>query len=536
MNPACSGLDARRLGRVVADNSGFELVASFRPGRSSDIASAQRSSMHATGKRHAGLEARNRIRSAEQRRSSLAKVLLVALILAVTLSPRIRLGFLDQRAIDLRIQDILLLPALLLSMRFGGTTGARAFWGFWCAALCWTAAIVTLLSALADSGPPILGRIAYLGRGLEPFLLALVVCRLVVGCGGTTAALRAIQVAAVLNLSWVGYQAFSGTTGTLLGSSVGSQIDAYGPKLIGEGSAFGTGAFFAFVAALAVAQYRTGTGPRVINVAMLVAAGFAAYLSQSRIWLGAIALYVLMLVLRPEMRWKVTRTLLLAVAAACLLLLSPPRLPSAGRLSGSGVDTSFAARTDSIWLPLVERLLADPITTIAGLGPGGLLSTGITEAHNLALRSIIDYGPVGAILLIAIILRTGVVSWRVAADHDCPRARRMWAELTCLSMIGLLVSGSVQDSFTAVTSSHLAMLVVGIFAGTLMPPANRAAVETGRYVSSWPDPSPLSGGGNRRVRGNRGGSSRQYDFFELFEEKIETEPGACHGRGSRPSG
>jgi hypothetical protein len=420
----------------------------------------------------------------DPRRRALPRVLLVALILSVTLGPRIRLGLLEDRAIDLRIQDLLIVPALVLARPVGSRSGLRAMWSWWCTALSWTAVAITTLTAIIEAEPGVLARLAYLGRGLEPFLVAVVVCRLVVALGpGTRTPLRTLQVAVVANLAWVGYQAHSGTIGTLLGSEVGNQLSAYGPKLVGEGSAFGTGAFFAAAAALAVAQYRTRTGPRALSIATLAAASIATYLSQSRIWLGAIAVFVVLLVLRPGLRWKTTRALLMTAATAGILIMFPPTLPSAGRLSGSGVDASFAVRMDSIWQPLLERMGADPIAVVTGLGAGGLLATGITEAHNIALRALVDYGPVGALLLFALFGRILIASWVAARDDTMPSEVRLWAEFTNLVTIGVLVGGAVQDSFTAVTSSHIAMLAVGVFAGmaTLHRPVDRdAAAEVQR--------------------------------------------------------
>ncbi|MCP6031679.1 hypothetical protein NL371_26670, partial [Klebsiella pneumoniae] len=68
----------------------------------------------------------------------------------------------------------------------------------------------------------------------------------------------AVTLGAFLNLLWFGYQLVVGTPQTLVGQEVGDQIESYGPKLIGEPSAFGTGQYWAFVAAVAAARLKTG--------------------------------------------------------------------------------------------------------------------------------------------------------------------------------------------------------------------------------------------------------------------------------------
>jgi hypothetical protein len=424
-----------------------------------------------------------------------AVALLCALILAVCLSPRIRLGFLPDRNIDLRLQDLLLIPSLVylfLSPRARVKARLAPVWGRWFDWFVVAAAVVTVSHlALSDEVPTLL-RLAFAGRTAEIFVLATVVAGLYVraGTAGPSAALRSLHLAAAANVVWVLFQEATNTRVTMFGD-VGDQIESYGPKLIGEASAFGAGSFFTFLAVLAVAEARAKVSPRWVTLGLLVSSIVGCYLTQSRVNL-LISLALCLIYSGRDVLGKTKRILdpavvaLAGLAATAGLIVAWPHL--SGRLSLTGLEAGLQVRIDTIWEPLWQVLLQSPLI---GVGPGGLTSDlPRSEAHNIILRSLLDFGLIGGTLFLATFVVIALRAWRVARSATGHLA---WAGLLASAAVwAVLATGLVQDSLTAVTSTHLAMAAVGVFAAEwsktaswVREPIDRA--QTGRGSSGGPE-------------------------------------------------
>lgn len=408
-----------------------------------------------------------------------ARIILVILIVSVAVSPRLRIGQLDaQRAIDLRVQDILLpFTALFLLVRGEGRSAkifTQRIWGPWCQAFCFAALLLTTISAIMISDISLIRRVTFLGRALEVFLLATIVCTLarLAGPSSTKWALHAIKFAVLANVLWCAYQVLIGRNGTLLGGTLGDDIDSYGPKLIGEPSASGTGAFFAFAASFAVAKYRTARSRRILPLMMFGTALICTFLAQSRSALAAFCLLTLVL-LWPnnqdgELSWLGRLFfLLIPISASSLLIIDG----FSQRMSRAEVEHSTTVRMQNMWEPIIRIFVENPIYLTAGAGPGALPSPEFpfSEAHNIALRALIDFGMFGAILLIILILTPARLAFRVARCAYCPPATRLLGNLTWLGCLAMLIEGLALDSFTTVTCSHLLMLSIGLFAAAYVP-------------------------------------------------------------------
>lgn len=398
-----------------------------------------------------------------------ARVLLAAIILAITLGPRIRLPGLLDRAVDLRLQDLLLIPAIVYVFFVDRLPSMRRTWGPWPAVFAFGAAIVTVINMLLAPDMSALRTVAYLGRTLETFILAVAVAGLYRLCGDRAqrTALGSLHVAIAANVLWVAFQYATGKQSTLIGSGVGDLIEAYGPKLIGEGSAFGTGFFFALVAALGAAQLLSHTGRRWTGPLLLAVGLIGAYVSQSRAGLGAAAACVVLAVVLPDVRRR--SRLLSAAALAVAAAVAIPQLPQTGRLSESGFQAGFGVRTTPIWDPLLHVLGQHPLVGI-GTGQLGTPTYPWTEAHDAALRAALDYGLiVGALFLIAY-LATGWHAFRALyATSERPDVR-IWAALALMLVVGVAIAGVAQDALIAVMSTHLVMLGAGLFGGARLGP------------------------------------------------------------------
>lgn len=410
--------------------------------------------------------------------------LLAILVLAISWSPRIRVGLGAGIDADIRIQDFLIALLAVASLlrrpffraangfynqRLARGTGNFLFLGRIPALLVYGGVLVTTLTLILEPDVSWGRRATYFGRGLELLVMAWIVADLANRAGrrkATWAVVVSVSVAAVGNAAWIGYQYATGSKGTLLGSTVGDSIESYGPKLVGEGSPFGTGQFFVFVASVACAVILFAVHQpaiRALAFVMLAVSVFGCWASQSRISLGAIgAVCVTALVVRPKRadRVRLPWGLLIPVFALTWLLTTLPSLH--GRLSLGGVEEGLNARTGEIWTAVLNKLSSSPLL---GTGPGGLIAPLPIEAHSLALRAFCDFGfIVGSLVLFLLFLvaREALLTLR---SPNVNASIRFASAVALLGLLGLVFAGTVQDSLTAVTSSHLAMFGVGFFAG-----------------------------------------------------------------------
>ena len=404
---------------------------------------------------------------------------LTIFIFAITLSPRLRIGAIGGKAIDVRLQDVLLVPTLLmLVISKHPFPNMRRAWGTWPRWYIAAAVVATLLNLLIVPSANIFRHTAFLGRGVEMFLIAAVVAGMYAAAGphALRLTMRALHLAIWANIAWMAYQIGTGTQLVLFGS-LGDSIEAYGPKLIGEPSAFGTGFFCAFAVALGVAEIRTRVGSKIISFAMIAAASVAAFYSQSRVSLVAIAIMLALLTLKPTSTGKLHPfgATIMAGFGTLAIILMPSNLQ--GRLSPAGIEGSASFRVDQIWKPLLNIALDHPIL---GIGPGSLGTPAYpaTEAHNFILRAALDYGLVGAALLVATV---------IAVMHNARRSQRVETEdvrlfgnLALLVTIAIVVAGIMQDSVNGVTSSHLTFLAIGLMAGALQHRVNEPAPKGAR--------------------------------------------------------
>lgn len=403
--------------------------------------------------------------------SEIARYLLFAFVLAIAISPRVRIetDLISIRIpIDLRIQDLLLVPSIVYlmgSVRPATRSALTSVLGPALPVFLWLAALATTVAALDSTEVSIFRRLAYLGRTVEMFVLAAVIAGLYLRAGDRAmrAALAAVYLGAVLNVTWVCYQYVAGFQGTALGADVGDLIDSYGPKLIGEASAFGTGQYFVFIAAVGAAEIRARVGRQGPGALLLVAGLVGATLAESRISMGIIAAIIVMTFAVSTVRRRFLNPggiFFGALVVAAGLLAFGDQLQ--GRLSWDAIRQSVDDRVYGIWSPLLTYVLEHPLT---GVGPGGLTpELPNVEAHNVVLRALLDFGiPAGIAfiaLFVVVIVRANVASKLPDAGDEL----RLFANVAMISVIAVLASGMVQDALTAVTSSHLAMISVALFA------------------------------------------------------------------------
>jgi len=405
---------------------------------------------------------RNQYRTAGSRT---AASLLFAFVLAVAISPRIRLIGGETTA-DIRLQDLLLIPVvayLFIARRKDSSRPIRAVTRWLVPVVALLAGVVTAASIILMPEIPLVRRVAFYGRGMELFVIATSIAGLWLRADARAlpSLSRSVYVGAGLNMIWVAYQFATGTVGTLLGNAVSETVESYGPKLVGEPSAFGTGQYFAAVAAFGIAQLRVRAGNRPAAIALLAVGTLGAYLANSRISLGAILLAALLLVILGRGRallnpFAVTITALIGAVGALLII---PHLT--GRLSANGIEAGVGVRANGIWDVAWRASLENPLL---GVGPGGLVAPLPIEAHNIYIRAVADYGLIVGPLFITVFVVVLVAALRQIREPGVPDTIAVVSNWAFFVLLSVLVSGTVQDALTGVMSSHLAAIAFGVFA------------------------------------------------------------------------
>ncbi len=310
----------------------------------------------------------------------------------------------------------------------------------------------------------LLRRVTYYGRTLEMLVLASVVAGLYLRSArrGLNAALSAVTVGALLNIAWFGYQQVTGVTQTLLGQDFSAQVGSYGPQLIGEPSPFGTGQYWAFVGAVAAARIKSNYHSP-FSVVLLAVALTGAWLAESRISVGSIlVILAVMLLLGKDRKSSVNLPgivfgILIGVVGLIQLV---PNLE--GRVTPELIAEGFQFRMDNIWAPFIDVILASPLV---GIGPGGITGERyLSEAHNIILRAMLDFGIVVGVVFIIIFIRAMLRGFALARTHDADQTTRIAGYLGAFCVLSTLVSGLVQDALTAVMPAHLTMVAIGILA------------------------------------------------------------------------
>lgn len=399
--------------------------------------------------------------------SKMAAMLLFGLVMAIAVSPRIRfIG--GETTADLRLQDVLLVPIIifLLATRQGSQPSLRLVTGRLVVPVLLAAGIVSAVAIVAMPEVSPLRRVAFYGRGVELFALAAAVAGLWLRARDRAlpALTGAMITGAIANFAWVLYQLASQQIGTLIGTAVSDTVESYGPKLIGEPSAFGTGQYFAAVAAFGIALLRAKYGRWPAATFLIAVGAVGAYVANSRISIGSILVASILLlvlnrgkvVLNP---FAVTQVILVGGAAAVLVL---PRLT--GRLSEQGLEAGLGVRANGIWDVALSEALKNPLL---GVGPGGLITPLPIEAHNIFIRSIADYGVLVGPLFLVIFVVALVRAFRTLRQESVSIELSLTSHWAFFVLLSTLISGSVQDSLTGVMSSHFAMVSMGVYAAAL---------------------------------------------------------------------
>lgn len=421
----------------------------------------------------------------ERRSGRIWAILLGLLILAILLSPRLRLGELSGKELDLRVQDFLALPLAALALLAAHRSRLRLgqFWGGW---LLPYVAYVATVSAVTLILSPELGELrqaSFLARHLEVFFLTVVVAWLYLLAGARASRAVGVSLAVGIgaNLLWVLFQVATGTQQTLLPSAGASEAQAYGPMLVGESSPFASGAMTAFAGVVAVSAWRVGRY-RGAAITLIGIALLAAVVIESRASLLALVAVIAVGMVAPGRgnRWTTGRLVAMFVGALLLFVDWSSIIASLSvRYASAEWALSLTDRESQIWSPLVTYVSE---SAFFGYGPGALGGVlPYSEAHNIFLREVVDFGLVGLVLFVGLLASASLRGWRMQMEEGDWTAfvgNLAWSSTLCLVLLGV-----GQDSFTAVGTSHLWAIAIGVALGAFSARPSTAADKTSDKAS-----------------------------------------------------
>jgi O-antigen ligase len=171
-----------------------------------------------------------------------------------------------------------------------------------------------------------------------------------------------------------------------------------------------------------------------------------------------------------------TGALLLLAVAAALALLAVPDAVFERILAGHdrGANAISAGRIDSIWIPLLPELLANPVFG-SGLGSmmwseairrgAGFTILLVTHPHNAYLQALLDMGLAGLAALCAYFFHV----WRrfralASSPSTTPLMRGFWRGAS-VGLICFLVSGITDSSLTPVSEQSFLWFAIGLMYG-----------------------------------------------------------------------
>lgn len=453
-------------------------------------------------------------------RLTLPMVGLVALVVAIAVSPRFPLPMRIGRRFDLRLEDLLLVALAFLWWRRGGLRALRhnqiaiAFTVYLSVSL-----LSTLVNTLAFGLNPTRA-IAFWGKNLEYFLIFAMVATWARAGSDRARMVAALLLMGLINLAWVVVQLLSRSNHALLATRPvgGWPHDSYGPGLIGEISPLSTGTFFLIQFSLWFALFAFRR--QLLRYAGAVLALLAMVLAESRVsYLGS-GVCALVVARSGRRFWALMAAFAAAFAFANGVLISTGD-PDVARVTGIYfIEQSFAYRVQVIWRPLADKYagvgrhqpvaagpsgagaspaVASPtparfgldeapppsaalrrppaiLQVVIGFGNGAMgYAAGLpTEAHNHFLRVFLESGVVGLAAFVALIAALARHLWAVTRRRAEAEIDAVLAVATSGLLAAFLLGSLLQDMFFPVIPNELLWLLVGLTVAPVLGPVPAA--------------------------------------------------------------
>lgn len=230
--------------------------------------------------------------------------------------------------------------------------------------------------------------------------------------------------------------------------------------------------------AVALAAGALWTGRRRLSLLLLPLVGLlllALALTQSRTGLTASAAGALLaLVLGARPGWKALAVGLAGIVVIALILALSP-LRDWFVFAGANSWQSVIGPRVGIWGQALDGIRDHPLWGM-GLGAFGLLarlvyplvplaqSAVIEDAHNLYLQTALDFGLLGALLLVLLLGVAAAAAWRLARGRPSRSLSRLWAT----GLLGALAAHALYSLTDAVALGTLGGVVLWFALGLIM--------------------------------------------------------------------
>lgn len=394
---------------------------------------------------------------------TLAALSLGAFFLLLTVGPRIPLAIEIGRRVDLRLHEILFVGMLLVGIYFlinqGQFVSLRSPWYPFFGLSFIIVSLSLSLKVITTSSNLLMG-LGYSYRALIFFFMSVVVANIAIraGSGTTTIVIPTILLAFILNSVHVIWHSVHGSK-TLFADNTGTLVQLYSPGLVGEPNALAAGIFFIYILTVLVQWHSTSMRQNLLIFLGLIVTLVCIYSinNRSAMVMAAMALVILI-------GTSLARRELKKAFFACVLLLTGLFSFFAVNPRGSA-EGPIDALSNGRW-PQWERAL-DLIQVDPVLG----WELGTNEAHQAFLRLWGDWGLVGGLLFIVLLISMLIRSpGRETTDLI---DGGLWVRVLKMFIIVLLVGGLLTDSMTPVISWDLLSFSVGLAWATWG--ANKAA-------------------------------------------------------------
>ncbi len=413
-----------------------------------------------------------RSRTVGARLTSWRTILVILLFLAISVSPRVRIGTLATgRNVDLRYEDfILVLIVILWVTRLALQNRKRIY----VSPIFKPIMIYLFLATLSTCIGVILGWIVpsmalfFYFKEIEYFLIFLVVANFIRTYGELKIATYSLVVFGIANGFYSIYQFLSGTF--ISGN--------YGTGSLGESATFPTAGYFMIILVLSTTVFWAIRGKtiRVISVISVVFCGIGLLFTGSRASsLGAILSFlVLLLIIVKESLKSKTGNIRLAYIMLVLLLVFLvfgyafnyavkkravlSRLIDISHMKYSLLET----RSEEIYGKALGVIEKNPV---AGLGKTASTTVlrGTGEAHNYYLRILAEMGILGLLAFLYMLLSIMKMSLKLGKNNQFALGRALG--LGCLlATLSLMFTSISQDAFLPVKVNEIFWSLVGLTA------------------------------------------------------------------------
>ncbi len=403
----------------------------------------------------------------EERKFSRSTILVVILVIAISVTPRIHVGTLQyDRRVDLRYEDFAIALVLYLWL-LAAFMGKRIYLRSPISKPLLFYVMVSIISTVVGVYAGwVEGTRAffYALKELEYFILFLVILN-------SLFLERDLMVTAwaiiLLSMANNVYSFFQIATGNFKG--------LYGVALIGEDSPFGIGGYLSMCFLLSISLISSGflraiksnflKGMVLVNT---FACMFSLIYTGSRAFIyGTTAAFLAFLLVRRERRVLVFLLFIIVVVSVFYYNSTvspelPDQRPILERILSLGkARESYLDRLERAYRPVVAMLSRNPIT---GFGKSILGYKGMpTEAHNSVLRVLLEVGILGLAAFIWLIAEIIRMSARILRRDASPIINAV--SMTCLlSTVSIIVASLVQDAFTPVKVNEMYWIIVGMAA------------------------------------------------------------------------